>query len=147
MSSLLLLLPLLCLSASAIVDHCDLIQTLTQYMASRASFALYAVGCHYFSDVNAPASAIILDVLRSGRLLRRVVTVICDCSPRSCQIWWHGYMTRVLRVFGAKYFTLIDLTKVEVPRGFIWAPFSFVPLTMQRADFVLLLGFKSMCDV
>ena len=72
-----LLLPL-CHSASAIVDHRDLIQTLFQSLASRASFALYPVGCHHFSYSNTPAFAISLDVLRSGRLPRRLVTVICD---------------------------------------------------------------------
>ena len=94
MSSLLLLLPLLCRSASGIVNHRGLIQTLTQNLASRASFALHPVGCHHFPYSDAPASVISSEGLRSGRLPRRVITAIRDCSPHSCQMWWHGYTTR-----------------------------------------------------
>ena len=94
MSSLLLLLPLLRRSASVIVDHRDLIQTLTQNLTSRASFALHPAGCHHFHYSDAPASVISSEVLRNGRLPRRVITAIRDCSPHSCQMWWHGYTTR-----------------------------------------------------
>ena len=93
MSSLLLLLILLYPSASAIVDRRDFIETLTQDLASRASFVLYPVGCLHFPYSNAPDFVISLDVLRSGRLPCWVFTVICDCSSRSCQLWWHGYTT------------------------------------------------------